>query len=181
MISWKQFINEGALSNYRSEKEGRKLTANDFKNTFEVIIGKLIEERIPFWFDCQTTGDIKGFTKFGYLMNESINGQSFGGYILEGDKNEDPERLKNIFTNKILPHIIVEKPGKLYIGRSNYADLTKATDLDTITVVVKAFKGYYKDKGLTDREISGNKYEAKVNIDFLCDLNNVNNLIDFVF
>ena len=111
-------------------------------------------------------------------MNESINGQSFGGYILDGEKGE---AIKKFLTSKILPNIIVEKPGKLYIGRSNYADLTKATDLDTITVVVKAFKGYYKDKGLTDREISGNKYEAKVNIDFLCDVNNVNNIIDFVF
>ena len=40
---------------------------------------------------------------------------------------------------------------------------------------------YYKEKGLTEREISGNKYEAKVNIDFLCDTNNVHNVIDFVF
>lgn len=182
MISWKQFINEGALTNYRSEKEGKKLTYKDFKNTFEVILCKLIEERIPFWFDCQSENEtMKPFTKFGYLMNESINGQSFGGYILEGDKSADPEKVKAFLINKLLPHIIVEKPGKLYIGRSNYSDLTKATDLDTITVVVKAFKSYYKDKGLTDREISGNKYEAKVNIDFLCDSNNVNNIIDFVF
>ena len=86
-----------------------------------------------------------------------------------------------MLTSKLLPHIIIEKPGKLFIGRSNYSDLTKATDLDTITVVVKAFKNYYKDKGLTEREISGNKYEAKVNIDFLCDTNNVHNVIDFVF
>lgn len=182
MPSWKQFLNEGALTNYRSEKEGRKLTYNDFKGTFETILCKLVEERIPFWFDCdgKATGDIKSFTKLGYLMNESINGQAFGGHIL-GEKETDVEKLKSILTSKILPNLIVEKPGKLFIGRSNYADLTKATDLDTITVVVKAFKGYYKDKGLTDREISGNKYEAKVNIDFLCDMNNANNIIDFVF
>ena len=180
MPTWKQFLTEGALTNYRSEKEGKKLTYKDFQNTFETILCKLIDERIPFWFDCdgKATGDVKAFTKLGYLMNESINGQSFGGYILDGEKGE---AIKKFLTSKILPNIIVEKPGKLYIGRSNYADLTKATDLDTITVVVKAFKGYYKDKGLTDREISGNKYEAKVNIDFLCDVNNVNNIIDFVF
>ena len=180
MPTWKQFLNEGALTNYRTEKEGKKLTYKDFQNTFETILCKLIDERIPFWFDCdgRATGDVKAFTKLGYLMNESINGQAFGGYILDGEKSES---IKKLLTSKILPNIIVEKPGKLYIGRSNYSDLTKATDLDTITVVVKAFKNYYKDKGLTDREISGNKYEAKVNIDFLCDLNNVNNIIDFVF
>ena len=183
MPTWKQFLNEGALTNYRSEKEGRKLTSNDFQNTFDVILCKLIEERIPFWFDCdgKAVGDVKAFTKLGYLMNESINGQSFGGYILEGDKNMDVEKLKTFLTTKILPNLYVEKPGKLYIGRSNYADLTKSADIDTITVVVKAFKNYYKDKGLSGREISGNKYEAKVNIDFLCDVNTVNNLIDFVF
>ena len=47
MPSWKQFLNEGILTNYRNEKEGRKLTANDFKNSFEVILCKLITERIP--------------------------------------------------------------------------------------------------------------------------------------
>ena len=41
MPSWKQFLNEGILSNYRNEKEGRKLTYNDFKNTFETILEKL--------------------------------------------------------------------------------------------------------------------------------------------
>lgn len=180
MPNWEQFLNEGALTNYRSEKEGRKLTHNDFKNTFEVVLCKLIEERIPFWFDCQSNGgDEKPFSRFGYLMNESINGQSFGGYILPSEK--PVEQLKQLLTSKLLPHIIIEKPGKLFIGRSNYSDLTKATDLDTITVVVKAFKNYYKEKGLTEREISGNKYEAKVNIDFLCDTNNVHNVIDFVF
>jgi hypothetical protein len=46
---------------------------------------------------------------------------------------------------------------------------------------VKAFKAFAKDKGLTSREITGNKYEANVNIDFLCDRNTVNNIIDFVF
>ena len=183
MPSWKQFLTEGALTNYRSEKEGKKLTYNDFKNTFELILSKLIEERIPFWFDCLGTpdGEVKGITKLGYLMNESINGQAFGGFILDGDKLGNEEKIKKYLVEKILPNIIVEKPGKLYIGRTNYSDLTKATDLDTITVVVKAFKAYYKDKGLTSREISGNKYEAKVNIDFLCDMNNVNNIIDFVF
>ena len=70
MPSWKQFLTEGALTNYRNEREGRKLTYNDFKNTFELVLCKLIEERIPFWFDCQGTIDseLKGITKLGYLM-----------------------------------------------------------------------------------------------------------------
>lgn len=184
MPSWKQFLTEGALTNYRNEREGRKLTYNDFKNTFETVLCKLVEERIPFWFDCQGTvdGELKGITKLGYLMNESINGQSFGGYIIDAvNKDVDVETLKKILVENILPNIIVEKPGKLYIGRTNYSDLTKATDLDTITVVVKAFKNYYREKSLSSREISGNKYEAKVNIDFLCDPGVINNIIDFVF
>ena len=183
MPSWKQFLNEGFLSNYRNEKEGRKLTYNDFKGTFELVLCKLIEERIPFWFDCQgVIGDeVKGITKLGYLMNPSINGQSFGGYILDGDKDVDPETLKTFLSEKVLPNIIVEKPGKLYIGRTNYSNLTKATDLDAITVVVKAFKSYYKDRGLSGREISGNKDVAKVNIDFLCDTGVANSITDFVF
>jgi hypothetical protein len=69
----------------------------------------------------------------------------------------------------------------LHIGRSVYADLTQANDIETISIVVKAFKAFAKDKGLTSREITGNKYEANVNIDFLCDRNTVNNIIDFVF
>ena len=89
--------------------------------------------------------------------------------------------MKKILVENILPNIIVEKPGKLFIGRTNYSDLTKATDLDTITIVVKAFKNYYKDKSLSSREISGNKYEAKVNIDFLCEPGVITNVIDFVF
>lgn len=184
MPSWKQFLNEGILSNYRSEKEGRKLTNNDFKNTFDTVLCKLIEERIPFWFDCQGTvdGELKGITKLGYLMNESINGQSFGGFIIDVvNKDADTETLKKILVENILPNIIVQKPGKLFIGRTNYSDLTKATDLDTITVVVKAFKSYYRERGLSGREISGNKYEAKVNIDFLCDNGVAGSIIDFVF
>lgn len=181
MPTWKQFLNEGILSNYRSEKEGRKLTYNDFKGTFEMMLCKLIEERIPFWFDCQGTigDDVKGITKLGFLMNPSINGQSFGGYILDSDM--DPEELKKFLMEKVLPNIIVEKPGKLFIGRTNYSDLTKAADIETITIVVKAFKSYYKEKGLSAREIAGNKYEAKVNIDYLCENTNVNSLIDYVF
>ena len=114
-------------------------------------------------------------------MNESINGQSFDGYILGVNEEKfDAGKLKKQL-NKILLNVYIDKPGKLYIGRSNYADLTKSADIDGITVVVKAFKNYYKDKGLSGREISGNKYEAKVNIDFLCDTNTCNNILDFVF
>ena len=77
--------------------------------------------------------------------------------------------------------LTVDKPGKLYIGRTDFSDLQKANDLDTIIVVVKAFKSFSKDKNLQSREITGNKYVAKVNIDFLCDTNNKNNIIEFVF
>lgn len=183
MPNWKQFLNEGALANYRSEKEGRKLTFKDFENGFQQILEVLIEERIPFWFDCQgnRNGDIPAFNRFGFLMNESINGQSFDGYILGVNEEKfDAGKLKKQL-DKILLNVYIDKPGKLYIGRSNYADLTKSADIDVITVVVKAFKNYYKDKGLSGREISGNKYEAKVNIDFLCDTNTCNNILDFVF
>lgn len=182
MSSWKQFLNEGVLANYRSEREGRKLTGNDFKDTFEKVLHLLIDERIPFWFDCQGTGGPIGhISRIGYLMNESINGQSFGGYIIDNENSGDANALKSFLSDKILPNIIIEKPGKLFIGRSNYSDLTKATDLDTITVVVKAFKSYYKERGLTGREISGNRYEARVNIDFICDGTNASNIIDYVF
>jgi hypothetical protein len=182
MPTWKQFLNEGILSKYRNEREGRKLTYNDFKGTFELILCKLIEERIPFWFDCQGVGgDFSNVTKIGYLMNESINDQSFGGYILNVEDPTDEDAVKNLVVNQILPNIIVEKPGRLFIGRTNYSDLTKAADLDTISVVVRAFKTFYKQKEYSAREISGNKYETKVKIDFLCDSNTVNNIIDYVF
>lgn len=182
MPSWKQFLKEGILTNYRNEKEEMKLTMNNFKNTFEIVLCKLIKERIPFWFDCQGTGGkMSGVTRIGYLMNETINNQAFGGYILEVDDPENENKVRNLISNQVLSNIIIEKPGRLYVGRTNYSDLTKAADLDTITVVVKAFKSFYKDKDYSSREISGNKYEAKVKIDFLCDMNNVNNLIDYVF
>ena len=182
MPSWKQFLNEGILSNYRTEREGKKLTYDNFKNTFETVLCKLIEERIPFWFDCQGVGgEFSHVTKIGYLMNESINGQEFGGYILEQGKDLDPESLQVFLKEQVLPNIIVEKPGRLYIGRTIYSDLSKATDLDTILVVVKAFKKYYKDKNLNAREISGNKYETKVRIDFLCDPGVTSTVMDFIF
>ena len=38
MPSWKQFLTEGALTNYRNEREGRKLTYNDFKGIFVLIL-----------------------------------------------------------------------------------------------------------------------------------------------
>lgn len=181
MPTWLQFLKEGALTNYRTEREGMKLTFGNFKNTFAEILCRLIDEKIPFWFDCQFNGGgFEQYMRLGYLMNESINGQPFGGYILDQNEN-DTEKLKIELTKKVLPNLIVEKPGKLFIGRSNYSNLTKAADVDTITVVVKAFKSFYKEKNMSSREISGNKYEAKIDIDFLCDTTNVNNIIDFVF
>ena len=139
-------------------------------------------ERIPFWFDCQgISGDLNNVTKIGYLMNESINNQLFGGYILNVEDPTNEDAVKILICEQILPNIIIEKPGRIFIGRTNYSDLTKAADLDTITVVVKAFKTFYKQKEYSAREISGNKYETKIKIDFLCDINNANNIIDFVF
>lgn len=173
--NFKEYLNEGMLTNYRTEKEGKKISGKQMNGTFDVIIGKLIDEKIPFYFDCK----YQNYTKIGFLMNKQINQEHFNGYIFENDK--DSEHLKNFFKTKMLPEIEVEKPGKLHIGRTNFADLTHATDLETITVVVKAFKSYYKDKNISNREISGNKYEANVNIDFLCDTNTINNIIDYVF
>lgn len=175
MPTFREFINEGALTNYRMEKEGMRLTEKDMTGSFDEIISKLIEERIPFYFDCL----YKGNSKIGYLMHKSINNVDFEGFILDDSKS--PEVLAKEFSDKIIKDVIVEKPGKLHIGRSNFADLTKANDLETITVVVKAFKSYSKDKNLTSREITGNKYEANINIDFLCDKTRINDVIDFVF
>lgn len=173
--SFKEFITEGILSTYRAEKEGRKLTYDKMNGTFELIIHKLIEERIPFYFDCK----LDNYQRVGYLMHETINGNDFNGYIL--DRYNKTEVICKDFSKNVLPYITIEKPGKLHIGRSVYADLTLANDIETISIVVKAFKAFAKDKGLTSREITGNKYEANVNIDFLCDINTVNNVIDFVF
>lgn len=169
------FLNEGVLSNYRKERDGQKIHGEQMVGTFDEVIHMLIKERIPFYFDCS----FKNYNRIGYLMHESINGQDFGGYILDPTKPEDT--LCKEFTEKICGNITIDKPGKLHIGRTDFSDLQKANDLDTIIVVVKAFKNYSKDKGLTSREITGNKYEAKVNIDFLCDTSNRNNIIEYVF
>ena len=173
--NFKEFVTEGMLSAYKAEKEGKKLTYDNLLGNFDVIINQLIEERIPFYFDCK----IEGYQRVGYLMHKTINGNDFNGYILDSNKNK--EGLCKEFSEKVLPNIVIDKPGKLHIGRSVYADLTQANDIETISIVVKAFKSFAKDKGLTSREITGNKYEANVNIDFLCDRNTVNNIIDFVF
>lgn len=175
MPTFEQFLKEGALTNYRTEKEGMRLTSAQLSGSFDEVISKLIQERIPFYFDCI----YKGNAKIGYLMHKSINNVNFEGYIL--DDNKSPENLSKEFSEKIIKDVIVEKPGKLHIGRSNFADLTKANDLETITVVVKAFKTYSKDKNLSSREITGNKYEVNVNIDFLSDKTRVNDIIDYVF
>lgn len=177
--SWDKFLTEGALSNFRAAKEGKKLTfEDDFQYKFDQILYKLIDEKIPFWFDCIYKDGDKTYSRIGYLMNDSINGQPFGGYILK--QNENPKLIEKNLFDKILPNVVIEKPGKLNIGRSTYADITKS-DLETIAIVVKALKSYYKDKRLSGREIAGNRYEARINIDFLCDTKNVNDVIDYVF
>lgn len=168
-------LSEGILTNYRMEREGMKLTEKQLVGSFDEVIKKLIEEKIPFYFDCS----YKEFTKIGYLMNEVINNVNFNGYILDNEKTADA--LSKEFTEKILKDVMIEKPGKLHVGRTNFADLTKAADLDEITTVVKAFKTYSKDKGLSSREITGNKYEVNISIDFLCDKTRTNDIIDYVF
>lgn len=171
--TFNEYVNEGILTNYRTEREGMKLSVSQMTGTFDELIKKLFEEKIPFYFDCV----YKEYTRIGYLMNESINNVHFNGYIFDADKKSD--QLSKEFTD-MLKDLVVEKPGKLHVGRSNFADLTKANDLDTISVVVKGLKQYQKDKGI-ERQITGNKYEAHINIDFLCDRTRINDLIDFVF
>ena len=170
--SFKEYISEGVLTNYRTERESMKISFQQMDGSFTEILKKLIIEKIPFYFDCS----YKNFTRIGYLMNESINNIHFNGYIIGEGSDED---MFNELINA-LKETIIEKPGKLHIGRSNFADITKANDLDTIMVVVKAFKEYKKSKTL-GKEITGNKYEVNVNIDFLCDKSKTHDIIDFIF
>lgn len=170
--TFNEYITEGILTNYRTEREGMKLSVSQMSGTFDELIKKLFEEKIPFYFDCV----YKDCTRIGYLMNESINNVHFNGFIFDADKK--PEQLSKDL-EQMLKDIVIEKPGKLHVGRSNFADLTKANDLDTISVVVKAFKTYSKERDL--KFVTGNKYEAHLNIDFLCDRTRINDLIDFVF
>lgn len=171
--TFEEYINEGVLTNYRTERDGMKLTHDQLSGSFDELIKKLFEEKIPFYFECS----YKNYTKIGYLMNESINNVHFDGYILDPEKSS--EELCEEF-GEIIKDIVIEKPGKLHVGRSNFADLTKANDLDTIFVVVKAMKSYQKDKGL-NRIITGNKQEVHINIDFLCDKTKINDFIDYIF
>lgn len=172
--NFKEFINEGILTNYRTEREGMKLTQSKLSGSFDEFINKLIQEKIPFYFDCQ----YKDFTRVGYLMNETINNIHFNGYILDSEKS--PESLIKDFSEHVLKDVVIEKPGKLHVGRTSFTDLTKSADLDTIYVVCKAIKTYQKDKGL-NRVVTGNKQEISINIDFLCDKTRINDLIDYVF
>ena len=55
------FINEGALTNYRKEKDGQKIHGEQMVGTFDEIIHQLIKERIPFYFEC----DYNGYNKIG--------------------------------------------------------------------------------------------------------------------
>lgn len=173
--TFKEYIYEGWLTNWRQEREGMKIVATQMTNSFDNFVVKLIEERIPFWFEC----DYKGYSKIGYLMNGSINRVDFGGLIIDA-KNTD--LAVSEFKNKILPDLVIPvKPGKIHIGRTDFSDLTKANDIETISQVAKALKSFYKDKNLSHREITGNKYEAHVSIPYLCDSTTSNTLIDYVF
>lgn len=172
--SFSEYINEGILTNYRNEKEGMKLTYTQMKGSFEEFVKKLIEEKIPFYFDCV----YKNYTRIGYLMNESINNIHFNGYILNDDKSE--EEIYDEF-DKILQDTIIDKKTKLNVGRSNFSDLTQSNDLDTICVIVKGMKQYQKEKNLQSRIITGNKFESHVNIDFLCDQTKCSDFISYLF
>lgn len=177
--SFIEFINEGVLSKYRSEREGMKLTYKEMEGSFDIVIKKLIEEKIPFYFDCV----YKNYTRIGYLVNETINNMNFNGFILDYEKN--PDEIYSQFED-ILRNTIVEKPGKLHIGRTLFSDITHS-DPEIISVVVKAFKQYVKERGSSPsqgeykRQVTGNKLECNVNIDFLCDKTRVNDMIDFIF
>ena len=175
IVKFEEFISEGWLTNWRQEREGMKIVASQMTNSFDNFVVKLIEERIPFWFEC----DYKGNKKVGYLMNDSINGIKFDGFIINA-KNTDA--AISDFKNNILPNLVVPiKPGKIHIGRTDFSDLTKANDIEAITQVAKALKSFYRDKNLSNREITGSKYEARVSIPYLCDSTTSNTLIDYVF
>lgn len=169
-----EYINEGVLTNYRNERENLKLSYIQMKDSFENVLKKLIEEKIPFWFDCI----YKDFNKVGFLMNESINSVRFNGYILDKSKSTD-ELYQEL--SDVLKETVVMKTSKLHVGRTDFTDLTDANDIDTITVVVRAFKNYVKDKNIDGRQVTGNKYECGVNIEFLCDRTRVNDLMDYIF
>ena len=96
--NFKEFVTEGMLSAYKAEKEGKKLTYDNLLGNFDVIINQLIEERIPFYFDCK----IEGYQRVGYLMHKTINGNDFNGYILDSNKNK--EGLCKEFSEKVLPN-----------------------------------------------------------------------------
>lgn len=177
--SFQEFIGEGILTNYRNERENMKITYSQMEDSFEDVLKKLIEEKIPFYFDCT----YKNYQRIGYLMNETINNVNFNGFILDDSKSYD-DTCSDL--NNILKDTVIDKStNKLHIGRTNFSDLTKANDLDTICVVTKAFKSYLKEKGNTlgdqKRVITGNKYEVNVSIEFLCDKSKVHDLIDFIF
>ena len=174
--TFNEYISEGILTNYRAERESMKLTYNQLSGSFDEFVNKLIEEKIPFYFDCK----YKEFSRVGYLMNESINNVHFNGYIL--DNNKSIESLKKEFDEHVLKDIVIEKGQKLHIGRSPFSDLTKANDLDIITTVVKGVKDYSKTKSLDKNyKITGNKLEAHIPIILLSESTRVNDIIDYVF
>lgn len=174
--TFKEYISEGILTNYRAEKEGMKLTFNQLSGSFDEFINKLIEEKIPFYFDCK----YKEFSRVGFLMNETINNVHFNGYIL--DNNKSTESLKKEFSEHVLKDVTIDKNQKLHIGRSSFSDLTKANDLDIITTVVKGIKDYSKSKNLDKSlKITGNKFEAHIPMLLLSESTKVNDMIDYVF
>jgi hypothetical protein len=100
--NFKEFITEGMLSAYKAEKEGKKLTYDNLIGNFDVVINKLIEERIPFYFDCV----MDGYQRVGYLMHKTINGNNFNGYILDANKSKD--NIVKEFNEKVLPNITID-------------------------------------------------------------------------
>lgn len=170
--TFSEFVNEGVLSNYRTEKENMKLVYQQMQGSFENLVKKLIEEKIPFYFDCK----YKEHMRIGYLMNNIINNVQFGGYILNNKKST--EEICEEF-DKILQETTVDKSSKLHVGRTNFSDLTKSSDLEDICVVTKALKQYSKERG--QKFVTGNKFEVTIKMESLCDSTRINDLIDYVF
>lgn len=170
--TFNDFINEGVLTNYRAEKENMKIVYQQMQGSFDNLLKKLIEEKIPFYIDCK----YKDNMRIGYLMNDMINNIKFGGYILDSEKPKE-ELFDEL--DKVLQETVIDKSGKLHVGRTNFSDLTKSSDLEDICVVTKALKQYSKDR--SQKFITGNKYEVSIKMEFLCDSTRINDMIDYVF
>ena len=64
--TFNEFVNEGALTNYRTEKEGMRLTEKDLSGSFDEVIVRLINERIPL------TASIKAIQRLVILCTNQL-------------------------------------------------------------------------------------------------------------